>query len=76
MLVSNRNECMLARYYYYGNLKNKNYCETLRLLVAEFYLSPTTIANVIMGNSEGLQALKQKDPTLLYFVHRWPHIKW
>jgi hypothetical protein len=75
-LLYKRNECMIARYYYYGYLKSKVYEEILKLLVSEFFLSPSTIAFQVMEHTEQLQYLKQKGPTLYYFQNRWPHMKW
>jgi hypothetical protein len=75
-LLHKRNECMIARYYYYGYMKHKGYEEILRLLVAEFFLSPSTIAFQVQMHMEQLQMLKQKSPTIYYFQNRWPHIKW
>jgi hypothetical protein len=75
-LVAKRNECLVARYYYYGHFKNKCYEEILRLLVAEFFLSPGTIANIIQNNTEQLQAIKQNAMVMFYFQNHWPHLKW
>ena len=75
-LVSKRNECLAARYYYWGFYKNLSYEEILRLLVSEFFLSPVTIGNIILGQTEYLAAMKQKGPSLYYLQTRWPHLKW
>jgi len=75
-LLYKRNEFIIARYYYYGSMKNKCYEEIIKSLVSEFFLSPVTLSNVIQENAEQLQALKQKGPALYYFQNRWPHIKW
>jgi hypothetical protein len=75
-LVVKRNECLAARYYYYGHFKNLGYEETLRLLVNEFFISPSTISFIIQDNSDELQALKQKCPPLYYLQNHWPHLKW
>jgi hypothetical protein len=75
-LISKRNECMIARYYYYGYLRNKGYEEILKLLMSEFYLSPATIAFQVQQQSESLVKLRQLSPTVYYFMNRWPHYKW
>jgi hypothetical protein len=75
-LLSKRNECMVARYYYYGSIKNKVYEETLRLLVSEFFLSPATISFQVQEHTDQLQSLKRNCPSLYYFQSRWPHLKW
>jgi hypothetical protein len=75
-LIEKRNRCLLARYYYYVRYKDKCFEDVLRLLVAEFYLSPTTLSKLLLDNSEKLQEMKAKDPALYYFQSNWPHIKW
>ncbi len=75
-LLHKRNECLLARYYYYGYLKNRCYEDILRLLVTEFYLSPATISALVQEHAEEVQALKQKAPSHYFFQSRWPHMKW
>jgi hypothetical protein len=75
-LVFRRNECMLARYFYYGYLKNKSYEEIMRLLAAEFFLSPATISMRVQQNTDKLKTLKRSGPSMYYFQSRWPHLKW
>ena len=66
----------MARYYYYAAIKHKCYEDILRLLMAEFFLSPHTIANIVQDNTEQLLALKQKGPSLFFFQNRWGWMKW
>ena len=75
-LLTKRNECLVARYFYYGYLKHKCFEEILKLLVLEFYLSPSTVCQVVKDKGDQLQILKQKEPTAHYFQSRWPHMKW
>ena len=75
-LVKKRNECLANRYFYYATFKGMCYEETIRQLVGEFFLSPSTIANLVLENSDLLQSLKKKEPSLYYFQTRWPHLKW
>ena len=75
-LVTRRNECLLARYFYYGFYRNMCYEEILRELVAEFFISPNTIANLIQTNTELLQSIKQNAVVLHYFQNKWPNLKW
>jgi hypothetical protein len=76
MLLARRNECILARYYYYGYFKNKNYEEIMQLLMNEFYIAPFTISRLVQESMEQLQQIKQKSPSIGYFSLRWPHLKW
>jgi hypothetical protein len=75
-LVHRRNECLLARYYYYGFFKSMCYEETIRQLVSEFFLSPATIAHIIQDNTEHILSLKQRGMVVYYFQNHWPHLKW
>jgi len=75
-LLTKRNECLLARYYYYGHFKNKCYEDIVGLLTAEFFLSPGTIVHIIQSNTEQLQAIRQRVMALYYFQSHWPHLKW
>ena len=75
-LILKRNECLLARYYYYGYFKNMCYEEIIRQLLGEFYLSPNSIARIIQSNTDHLRAIRQKALVLYYFQNRWPHLKW
>lgn len=75
-LVGKRNDCLIARYYYYGTIKHRGYEEMLQELLREFFLSPATIANIINESMEQMQLLKQMDPGLAYFYNKWPHLRW
>ena len=75
-LIIRRNECLAARYFFYGYFRNLCYEEILRALVSEFFLSAHTISNIIMEQADNIGALKQKSPSMHYFQNRWPHMKW
>ena len=75
-LLTRRNECLLARYFFYGFYKNMCYEEILRQLVGEFFLSPNTIAQIVQNNTELLQGIKQRGAVMYYFQNKWPHLKW
>ncbi len=75
-LIYKRNECLLARYYYYGYFKNMLYEETIRQLVGEFFLAPNTIAHIIVENTEHLVSLRKRVHVIYYFQSHWPHLKW
>ena len=75
-LLGLRNDCLLARYYYYGHYRNKCYEDIIRLLVSEFFLSGTTITTLIQAHTTELYQLKQRKPTIYSFQIRWPHMRW
>jgi len=75
-LIKMRNECLLARYFYYGFYKNMCYEEILKELVVEFFLSRPRIIDILMANDEALQAIRKRGGVIYYFQHKWPHLKW
>ncbi len=75
-LLRKRNECLSARFYYYGQVKHKCFEDTVRSLVNEFYLSPNTVCNIIREHAAYVQHLKQQAPTTSYFQNRWAHLRW
>ena len=75
-LIIRRNECLLARYYYYGYYKNLCYEDIIRRLAAEFFLSPNTLIQIIQNNTDQLQLIKKRANALYYFQNLWPHLKW
>lgn len=74
-LINQRNECLIDRYFYYGQQKLR-YNYILDILSKEFFLSRITIPEVIEANFEKLSALKKQQPSLKYFKDRWPHLTW
>ena len=75
-LIASRNECLIARYYYYGYYRNKCYEDIIRLLAAEFFLSSGTVTNIIQENEELIHSIKLKTPVLYYLQSHWPHMRW
>jgi hypothetical protein len=75
-LNDNRNEALLARYYWYGRFTTNRYPIILTNLSREFYLSTRTIQDLIQEDYTILQRLKKEQPPLSYFKGRWPHIVW
>jgi hypothetical protein len=75
-LHAQRNECLLARYFYYINFTEKRYEAVLNDLSKEFFIAAYTIQGRIDENYEKLLALKQQNPTKAYFIKKWPHLVW
>ena len=67
---------MLARYYYYGYLRNKSYEDIISLIVGEFFLSPDRIARIIQQNISFIKELKERKFSLNQLQNTWPHFKW
>lgn len=75
-LVEKRNEYLLARYYYYHNFSDKRYDVILEQLSEEFYLSTSTIQDLVQHNMSFLYDLKDMNPRRGYFDAKWPHLVW
>ena len=75
-LIAKRNECLLARYYFYTNFTSKSYDDTVMQLVTEFFITPDRIGDVIQRNIEILDSIKEAQPSVYFFQNHWPHIKW
>ena len=75
-LVEKRNECLLARYYYYGNFTEKRYDVIMQQLSEEFFLSVVTIQDLVQDNVKFLYDMKDMHPRLAYFETKWQHLVW
>lgn len=71
-----RNECLVARYYFYGKFTDKRYSKILEDLSREFFLSTVTIPEVLDENFESLNELRNQQPTESFFKKKWPHLVW
>lgn len=71
-----RNECLVARYYFYGKHAGLRYDLILSILSKEFFLSEVTIPEIINDNYEKLQALKKENPSKNELAKKWPHLQW
>ncbi len=75
-LLIKRNNCMLARYYYYGYFKEKCFEEIIQLLVADFFISPIRIARIVQENSDKIKELKDKRVSVYLLQQHYPQYKW
>ena len=81
-LISQRNECLLDRYLYYGRLSGKRYDLIIEGLSADFFLSNITIADILNDNYEKLSTLKKSYQELseIQFKKKleskWPNLSW
>jgi len=75
-LIGQRNECLIARYYYHGKFGEKRYDSILSELQSEFFIEEFTIQKRISENYELLLSLKAQQPTRDFFKKKWPHLVW
>lgn len=77
-LHDQRNECLVARYYFYSKFHENKlaYNYIITTVASEFWLSPVTVPEIIDDNYESLIRLKKEQPSLRYFKDKWPHLVW
>jgi hypothetical protein len=75
-LHSQRNECLLYRYFFYLNFTDKRYTSILNDLSKEFFIAPFTIQERIDENYEALLQLKSLNLNKSDFEKKWPHLVW
>jgi hypothetical protein len=75
-LVGLRNECLVARFYYYTVFSKRCYEDILNRLSGEFFLTVQTVVNILQDNT-GEVARHRKDATTVNHLRaQWPHLKW
>jgi hypothetical protein len=75
-LVQQRNECLMARYFFYSKLLRRSYEEIIGNLSGEFFLCTETVTRIIFDNNHILQQLKTQENSLRAFRSKWKHMKW
>jgi len=75
-LHSQRNECLIERYYFYGKYTDKRYLSILETISREFFISIVTIPDLIQDNYDVLDSLRKTQPARTYFSKKWPHLVW
>jgi DNA-directed RNA polymerase sigma subunit (sigma70/sigma32) len=75
-MLTQRDECLLVRYYFYVVLKGLNYEDTLYRLRTEFFISPDRIARIVEHNLERLRQLKENKLSKYKMKDKWPQFKW
>lgn len=71
-----RNEAMIARYYFHAEHNRYRYDDCLSLLEQEFYITSPRIVNVLSDHSARLNDLIASNPTIKELEKKWPHFNW
>src|ERR1035437_6017202 len=80
--ILRRNECLCDRYLYYGRISGKRFDLLLKDLSIEFFLTETTIADLLDANYTYVLPTKKKyhelsETTLKKKLKsKWPHLSW
>jgi hypothetical protein len=75
-LVDLRNECLVARFYYFSVFSKKCYEDILNRLGEEFFLTQQTIVNVLQEHADAVGKHRKEATTLYHLRAKWPHLKW
>ena len=75
-LNSQRNECLIDRYYLYGRFYGLRYGLILKILSKEFFLSEITIPQILEDNQDKLSAVKKAALQRAELKKKWPHMDW
>ncbi len=77
-LNAKRNECILDRYYFYGKFFNNSlsYNYITNKIAEEFWLSSSTVTQLLEDNFEKLGTLKRIQPSLRDLREKWPQWNW
>ncbi len=74
--LSRRNDCIVARYYYYSDVRHLFYNDVVDILSLEFFLSTTTIAQLLLSHTTQIQDTRAEKPDLHKLKSVWPHLRW
>lgn len=75
--LTKRNKTMLARYYYWTEIKRRRFDDVLRILSDnEFFVDERTINNALVGMNEYYTELCRTKPTLRKLSQLYPGFDW
>ena len=75
-LYKERNDKLVARYYYHTIIKKKLTNDVLVSLRFEFSISTKRIAQVLEDNTESIKELRKQSPSSAVFKKKWPFYEW
>ena len=73
-LISLRNECLVARYYYLSEIKRLRYDDAIARLSSAFFISCSQVQSVTMNNNHLFEQLRGS--TIKQIAKRWPEYNW
>jgi hypothetical protein len=75
-LVTERNTCMMYRYFYYCYHKRMLYNEAIDQLSREYYITEYTIKTLIQENLDMVSEIRNIPDVLVYCKDKWKHMVW
>lgn len=76
ILSDKRDEALVARYYYYAELKRNRFDDCLMALENEFFLSAGYIGELVTKNVPVLKKLIDEKPTAKQLRKKYPFYNW
>jgi hypothetical protein len=75
-LLQQRDEVIVARYYYLVRIKKTQYPEALATLRVQFFHSEIIIQRVLQRHYEQLKRFKEEKPPVGVFKKKYPWLVW
>ena len=75
-LVSERNKLLFYRYYFYQSQARLQYETVLNILSTEFFLSISTISQIVSENGSEILKIKKEKPSIKSLQSIYPAIVW
>jgi len=72
----NRNECLISSYYYFATQSGFRYELLIKIISKQFWLSETTVRNILALNHDILIRVRNEKPTKSALKKRWPWVSW
>jgi hypothetical protein len=76
VLLENRNNKLLYRYYYYTRLLQYSFNKVIEMLVYEFDLSRITITELVQDRASQLRQIADSQPTIKELEKMFPSYNW
>jgi hypothetical protein len=75
--VARRNHIMVARYYYWTEIRRRRFDDVMRILCDdEFFVEYRTVSNALLEHSDYLNSLYKKKVGLRFFRSEYPSWRW
>ena len=73
---SQRNECLIYRYQYFGASTGFRYEILVKIIARQFWLSEVTVVNILQLNYDLRTQARKEQRDKKYLQQKWPHLTW
>ena len=74
--TGNRNDALIARYYYLSEIRRLRFDDTTGRLSATFFISEAYVMKILGDSIAQFDKLKQQAPTREHLRAQWPEYDW